>query len=413
MGKKSKQAPEPLDELRELVALGDTNGSSPKKTDRRGMLRLAGAAVLGAAGIAAVKVIPAAAASGDNFILGCGNAATTDTTLINVGGAVGLAVTGAPHGLEGYGGGSTTSEVGVLGVSKGGTGIGVGGRALGIGTGVRGESTTGTGVVGVATTGTGVSGSAPTNGTGVLGSVGGSGTAVYGSGAGGRGVLGISTTGYDVQLGYPVPGGAVGSGRLAMVGRLDVGGSAPNIAPAFVTTTAGSAYFQHEFIRGNDSSIWASRFDGSSPNQTRWKRINAVRVDSADGLGSNFKPFRVVDTRTLGAIKANGTMNLVQVAGTGTGTSAIPPDAVAVIGNLTAAGYTGGGWLSIMPGGIVQGAGPGQYNPASDPSSVNFQVGQGAIANSFVVGLGSAGKVQVYVGGHSSHFIIDITGYMQ
>jgi hypothetical protein len=225
-------------------------------------------------------------------------------------------------------------------------------------------------------------------------------------------VLGTSGTGYDVQLGFPVAGGAVGSGRLGMVGRLDVGASAPNIAPAFaVTSLGGGPTFEHEFVRGNDSSIWASRFAGSGTNQSRWKRINAVRVDSSDGLGSPFKPKRVIDTRS-GARKAAGSMTPVTIAGVGTLTSNIPADAVAVIGNLTAVAYTGAGFLAIMPGGIAQGTGAGQYNHLVDPSSVNFIVGQGAIANSFVCGL-SGGQVQVYVAGHASHFIIDITGYMQ
>jgi len=85
---------------------------------------------------------------------------------------------------------------------------------------------------------------------------------------------------------------------------------------------------------------------------------------------------------------------------------------------LTAAAYTGGGFLTIMPQGLTTGTGQ-QYDPSHDPSSVNFIVGQGAIANSFVCGLNpSNGQLQVYVGGpplpgHSSHFIVDITGYIQ
>jgi len=376
------------------------------------MLRLAGAALVGAAGVAAVKIVPASAATGDNMIIGCSNTASSETDLTTSSGD-GLHVIGA-NGIQGTGTQGGVKETGVVGVSKSGAGKGLAGSAT-TGIGVGGQATTGQGVKGQSTAGgIGVWGDSTTNGVGVEGTATGSGHGVFGAGAGGRGGLFTSTTGYDVQLGYPVPGGMVGSGRLGMVGRLDVGGVAPNFNPSFVTTTHGSAYFEHELVRGNDGSIWASRFDGSSASQTRWKRINAVRLDSQDGLGSPYKPFRVIDTRTGGgAIKAAGTMNQVQVSGTGSGTSKIPADAVAVIGNLTAAAYTGGGWLSIMPGGIVQGTGPGQYNPASDPSSVNFQVGQGAIANSFVVGLGNGGKVQVYVGGHSSHFIIDITGYMQ
>ena len=65
-----------------------------------------------------------------------------------------------------------------------------------------------------------------------------------------------------------------------------------------------------------------------------------------------------------------------------------------------------------MPAGITVGSGAAQFSPARDPSTVNFIVGQGAIANSFVCGL-SGGALQVYVAGHSSHFIVDITAYIQ
>jgi hypothetical protein len=400
VGKKTRTpGSEQLDELRDLAAEsnGDGNGAQPKKTDRRAMLKLAGAAVLGAAGMAAVKVMPASAASGGNFILGAGNLASSDTVLTASGtGTIGLFVD-APQG--GFFGGTAggTGELGVLGASKNGAGIGV-----------QGQSTSGSGVQGTVTTGKGVEGIA-TGGTGVLGSAGAGGIGVDGAASDNRGGLFTSTTGYDVALGFPVAGGMVGSGRLGMVGRLDVGAAAPNIAPAFaVTSLGGNPTFEHEFVRGNDSSIWASRFSGSGTNQSRWKRINAVRVDSSDGLGSPFKPKRVIDTRS-GARKAAGTTNVVVVAPSGTGTSTIPADAVAIIGNLTAVNYTGPGFLAIMPAGVA-------YNPLTDPSSVNFIVGQVAIANSFVVGLGTGanlGKVQVVVAGHASHFIIDVTGYMQ
>ena len=398
MGKKSDNGQ--MDELRELVAenLGDV--AQPKKTDRRGMLRMAGAAVLGAAGVAALKVVPAAAASGNTMIVGCGNTASSNTTLTSSGGTIVFSATGA-QAIQGMGTSNNAStEIGVAGISKNGVGTGVGGSALGSGTGVKGQSNTGSGVLGTATSGVGVTGTAGAGGIGVDGAA-----------SDNRGGLFTSSTGYDVALGFPVIGGVVGSGRLGMVGRLDTGGSAPPISPAFAVTSTGSFTFEHELVRGNDSSIWASRFMASGTSQSRWKRINAVRVDSSDGLGSPFKPKRVIDTRS-GAIKAVNSMTLVTVAGVGTGTSNIPADAVAVIGNLTAAAYTGGGFLAIMPGGIVKGTGAGQYNPLVDPSSVNFIVGQGAIANSFVCGLHS-GQVQVYVAGHSSHFIIDITGYMQ
>jgi hypothetical protein len=382
VGKKTVKPEEQLEGLRELVSEVDDETAEPKKrTDRRGMLKIAGAAILGAAGMAAVRAVPAAAASGSYMITGCINTETTPTQ-ISGSATNGLVALGAQGGigLEGRGNATTTStEVGVFGTTK-----------SGVGTGVQGSATSGVGVQGTTT----------------------SGTAGWFQ----------ATTGYDVQLGQAISGTTGdpnfhGSGRLAMVGRTDVGGSGPNIPVAFLThsTLFAGGHFEHELVRGNDGSIWASRYDVTAPgasNQFRWKRINSVRVDSADGLGTVFKPFRLIDSRS-GAIKAPGSITAVQVTGTGTGTSKIPADAVAVMGNLTAVAYTGSGFLTIQPQGVAG------YNPATDPSSVNFITGQYAIANSFVCGLNPAnGKLQVYVGGpplpgHSSHFIIDITAYLQ
>jgi hypothetical protein len=138
-----------------------------------------------------------------------------------------------------------------------------------------------------------------------------------------------------------------------------------------------------------------------------WRRVNTVRVDSSTTPANPFKPFRLVDTRLLGGAKAAGGFYAFSVTSAGSGDSKIPADAIGVVGNLTATAYSGAGFLSIMPQGVA-------YNPASDPSSLNFILGQGAIANAFVCGLNPAnGQLQVYVGLHSSNFIIDITAYIQ
>jgi hypothetical protein len=390
VGRKTLKADEKdakLDELRELIAGDEAEEAPSTKTDRRGILKLAGGALLGAAGAMAVRAIPAAAASGDYMVTGCVNIETSTTQVSGSNTIVGLGAQGAT-GLQGSGNAATpANEIGVLGTGKSGTG-----------TGVRGQITSGVGVDGIATTGTGVQGTAT---------------------SGIAGHFTSTANGYDVLLGQAIVGTNAdphfhGTGRLAMVGRDDVGGSAPNIAPFFVThsTLFAGGHFQHELIRGNDGSIWASTAALAGANQTRWKKINAVRVDTSDGLGGNFKPVRVIDTRITGGIRAASTLNTVTVAGFGAGNSNIPADAVAVMGNLTAVGYTGAGFLTIMPFGIALGTGAGQYNAAADPSSLNFILGQAAIANSFVCGL-SAGKLQVYVGLASSYFIVDITAYLQ
>lgn len=379
-----------LEELRELVEnSADVEVSTaPATQSRRNLLKLAGAALAGAAGAAALRVIPAAASDGQAVLQGCFNFADSTTYLTGpTGGSGPLTTTGpafaarASNGLRGAGyyASDRNQSIGVLGLSKNDI------NPFGIN-----------------------DPNAPGPGTGVLGLID-SGVAIEGDANSGVGGRFLSNTGYDVQLGALAGDlGTVGSGRLAMLGRGDVGGTAPNWAPIFyVHSSLGvGPNFQHELVRGNDSSIWASRFDTSvAAARSKWKRINAVRVDAADGTGVPFTPVRLVDTRS-GAKPAKNSTIKYAVAGTGSGASSIPPDAIAVMGNLTAVGYAAGGFLTISPAGVTV-----------TTSSVNFITGQTAIANSFIVGLGTGvnfGKVQVFVSNNNaSHYIIDITGYMQ
>jgi hypothetical protein len=213
------------------------------------------------------------------------------------------------------------------------------------------------------------------------------------SSANSAGVGGVNFGGGpDLKLG--------GSGRIVQVATISSGVGAPNYTPTGSSYFSGHSYF--ESVRADDGALWISGATGTG--QAKWKRVNAVRVDAADGTGNPYTPYRAFDTRS-GAKKAAGSTTVIQIAGTGSGASSIPSDAVAIIGNLTATKYTGSGYLSLSPAGV-----------SVSTSAVNFITGQTAIANSFIVGLGTggnAGKVQVKVAGHATHFIIDVTGYMQ
>src|SRR5260370_6048668 len=248
------------------------------------MLKMAGAALLAAPGAVAVRAVPAGARDGGNMLIGCPNLETSTTNLS--GPATNaqdvLAVRGGVA-VHGDGNASTTTgEIGVLGTSKSGAGIGV-----------RGSVSGGIGVEGIATTGT----------------------------AGRFHTTSLSTTGYDVEVGTVNP--YAGSRRVGMVGRTDVGATSPNWNPSFllVNSLTGATNFQHEFVRGGDGSIWASqalRLRSGVPAHGRWKRITSVRTDTLDVMGGNFKPFRVIDTRITGGIRAPGTLNVVGVGGRGT-----------------------------------------------------------------------------------------------
>jgi len=435
-----KKTDEELEQLKALVAEqqerldaleghGDASlkaDSKEQRATRRQMLKLAGAALAGAAGSAALRAVPASAADGDPMTVGI----VRDEQLANATGVRNTTAQFTPNiALFGY---SYNDGIGVYAKSYYGAGVasyangvqGTGLVAVGANAGV--ISTGGTGVTGVSNSGTGVK--AQTNAssqnalfayTAAAYSVAvraqsvAAGAIIAYSGAttgvapgitvqGRPGVFSFSSySGMASVVAVGKTGGpdikAAGSGRIVQVSNITGGVGAPNFTPA-------AGYF--ETVRAGDGAMWINR--GTGTLKAAWKRLNAVRVDSSDGAGTPFKPKRVIDTRS-GAIKAAGSTTKVTVAGVGAGTSNIPSDAVAVIGNLTAVNYTGSGFLAIMPAGVA-------FNPASDPSSVNFIVGQKAIANGFVVGLGTgadAGKVQVVVAGHASHFIIDITGYMQ
>jgi hypothetical protein len=292
--------------------------------------------VLGALGWAAVKAVPAAAATGGNMILGCANVAENPTTLTADGGsppdqvlavaAAGQTFAGTFNGpLQGLGTSNAQAD-GVDGWAGGSSGAGV-----------HGLSDAGYGVIG------------ESNGIGLY---------------------------------------AQTSGRIRQDGLLAGGGLIPNYTPNLF-----------EQVRDADGILWIHNATGD------WRRVNSVRVDAADGSGAPFAPFRVKDTRS-GAKPAAGSTTVIPIAGAGSGASSIPADAVAVMGNLTATGYAGPGFLALSPAGVTVGT-----------SSVNFITGQGAIANGFIVGLGTGvtngGKIQVKVAGHASHFLVDITAYIQ
>jgi hypothetical protein len=316
---------------------------------RRDLLRLGGVAALGAVGAAALAVRPAAAATGSSLVLGhADNVAEAPTVLTADGG------TNVPVQVLAV---QSQSFVGQTAVNtaNGGTNP-FAGAIQGLGGAGSFE-----GVDGWASTATGF--------------------AVYGFTDLGTGVVGDSGTGVGLY--------ARRSGRIRQDPRP---AGLPNYAPT-----------APEQVRDFNGVLWVNNTAGGAAAAV-WRRVNTVRVDAANGSGAAFRPFRILDTRS-GSIKAANSTTVVTVAGQGTGAQAIPADAIGVIGNLTAVAYTGPGSLAIMPQGAT-------FNPASDPSSLNFITGQYAIANSFTCGLNN-GQLQVFVGTSSSHFIIDITAYLQ
>jgi hypothetical protein len=118
------------------------------------------------------------------------------------------------------------------------------------------------------------------------------------------------------------------------------------------------------------------------------------------------KPARALDTRVAGDVTGaspltDGVPRGVVIGGRTIGGVAIPADAVAVTGNLTVAGQTAKGYLSVTP----------TAQPAPTTSTLNFPTGD-VRANNVTVRLGGGGRVWiVYRGSGSAHAILDVTGY--
>jgi hypothetical protein len=368
-----------VEEMRgRLVMLEGTEaaeGKSPRSS-RRGFLRLGAAAAAGAVGMAAARVLPVAAADGATVTTGSATTGETPTTITGDGSA--NATTGA-----------TGNPIPVFAA-----------RANGF---VSGDLTT--------ALGTNDSFNAPLQGLGPSGvtAIGADGVdgwaqgplafAVYGLSDQGVGVVGEALTGIGVY--------ARGTGRLKQDPQGIAGdptSSFPNGPDSFEQVRDANGVL---FIHGT----------GSGAGNSIWRRVNTLRTDAASGNGHAFKPFRLADTRNgTGGFTGpfgDGTSRTYTVAGTGSGDSSVPTDAIAVVGNLTATGFgSAGGFMAIHPAGTT-------FNASTDPSSLNFSGSVGAWANSFVCGLGTganAGKITVDIktySGSKTQFIIDITGYIQ
>jgi photosystem II stability/assembly factor-like uncharacterized protein len=77
----------------------------------------------------------------------------------------------------------------------------------------------------------------------------------------------------------------------------------------------------------------------------------------------------------------------------------IPADAIAIVGNATVTGATGGGFITLFPDG----------QPRPPVSNLNYVTGQ-TVPNAFTVGLGANGMFRTYAFA-GTHFIVDVTGY--
>jgi len=363
---------------------GRTNGHGGEiqPHSRRDFVKLAGAAVAGAAGGVLLGGVPAAAADGDNVILGN----TSGVVLNDAGHTTSLTATAAL--------GTPTPLV----------------KIIGSGATLPSAPPNGPDLEGALQVFSkpGTPGATPTPAEAIDGyAPGGIGVGVLGASDVGYGVLGESGSGFDLS--------AFGTGRVFQFSITDTNGNPLAGPPTFQPAYPGNGFPGGEFVRDANSVLWASRAtapsSGVPPNLTypkAWRRLNSVRIDSEDG-STFFQPARIIDTRngTGGATGARAA-NSTTTWGPFPGTNGIPTDAIGIVGNVTVTGFTGQGFLAVFPAGAA-------FNPNSSPSTMNYTTSW-AWANAFTVGFcvgASAGKISIYTGFIATHVIVDVVAYIQ
>jgi hypothetical protein len=333
-------------------------GGEIQPHSRRDFVKLAGAAVAGAAGGVLLGNVPAAAADGANVVLGN----TVGTTVLNdaahTTSLTATGTTGPTPLVEIIGPGATVPGVPPAGPDFHGT--------LQVFAPPGTPATTNPPVA--AKQAEAINAYGP----------GGIGVGVIGASDTGYGVLGESGSGFDLT--------AYGTGRLFQYSITDNLGSAVAGPPGFTPAQPVNNFPGGELVRDVNSVLWASRASGTGT--AAWRRVNTTRFDSADGLNNPFQPIRIIDTRNgtgvggppIGPRPANSTWTW----GPFPGTNGIPSDAVGIVGTVSVTGFTGQGFLAIFPAGA-------NYNPASSPATMTYQTAW-AWSNAFTIGFGVGGS---------------------
>lgn len=374
---------------------GGRTGNHHGPQSRRDLLKLAGAAAAGAAGTVLLRSVPAAAINNQPVLLGNSttNDAGTTTDLFPT-----TATFPSPL-LQATGQGvdptttvtptisttaPTTQSIPLIGA------IGAGGILPVIGTSPADYP----GFAPIQ----GVGGKATVNGSPVSEGLNG-----WGGGKSGMGVTGESDSGFGVVGGSGgIDLAALGAGRILQL-------SLPN--DLLLTPPTGPPKYNNpndfEQVRDARGILWLSGAGGT------WRRANTLRFDTPVGTAA-FAPIRIIDTRdgtgTAGSGLTPGQPLQPGVTYTFGPFSGLPIDAIGIVGNLTAAGFTGAGFITIFPAGVaVPGTASVNFSPpfASSGWGNAFAVGFGTGANARKISL------QLSNNGITSHAVVDVTAYVQ
>jgi multiple sugar transport system substrate-binding protein len=210
--------------------------------------------------------------------------------------------------------------------------------------------------------------------------------------------------------------GGVPAGAIAVTGNLTVTGQTSSgyfsIGPV-ATDNPGSSTLN--FPVGDDRAnavtvalggggTLSITFVAPSNGPTAHAIFDVTGYFTPDTSGATYHaltPTRVLDTRSgTGGLAGPFTNHAARTFTVG----GVPPNAIAVTGNLTVTGQTSSGYLSIGP--------VATDNPGS--STLNFPVGDDR-ANAVTVALGGGGTLSITFvapsNGPSAHAIFDVTGY--
>jgi len=185
------------------------------------------------------------------------------------------------------------------------------------------------------------------------------------------------------------------SGTTPLTYQWYVGTSGNTANPIPVTTSSLTV------TPGATTSYWVRVSNACGAPSSSTATVTVSTTSLAAGTASRLylvTPCRVLDTRG-GQPLFTASTQLVQI----TGRCGIPSGAKAVVMNITAVTPSGAGSLTVYPG-------TGAARPGT--STVSYRANR-TRANNAVIRLASNGRLAVYNGGPSLHFLIDVTGYFQ
>jgi hypothetical protein len=207
-------------------------------------------------------------------------------------------------------------------------------------------------------------------------------------------------------------GGVPTSGVTAVVVNVTaVGPTASSYVTVFPEGTTQPVVSNLDFTAGETLANLATVPLGNQGGITVYNYVGTVDVvvdvegyytttPQTSGLYNPVNPLRVLGTLAAGASFGPGATKAVTVAGV----DGVPADASAVVANVTVAGSSGPGFLTVFPA-------PASGTPTPPiASNVNFSTGQ-VVANRVTIPVGANGQIEVYNGSGSVRVDVDLNGY--